>query len=60
MTFEVNQIVKGIKAGTFVIVGFRTIDGEAHAQLKAVDPADYSRVARGELALPLTAITEAA
>jgi|TARA_R110000787_G_scaffold116394_3_gene226604 hypothetical protein len=51
--FQVNQIVKGKFAGYFVILGFRTIGGVASAQLKSVDPSDYSRTALGELALPL-------
>lgn len=57
--FSVNQIVKGHKAGTFVILGFRTIGGERWAQLKEVCPLTH-RPARGELALPLTALKEAA
>ena len=36
--FNVNQIVKGIKAGTFVILALRTIGGEAGAQVKPVNP----------------------
>lgn len=56
MNFQVNQIVKGARAGTFVILGFRTIGGEQYAQLKEVNPNDHSQVARGELALPLDAI----
>jgi hypothetical protein len=54
--FNVNQIVKGKRAGTFVILGFRTIAGEEYAQVKAVNPADHTQVAAGELALPLDAI----
>ena len=54
--FEVNQIVKGKRAGVFVVLGFREIGGERYAQLKAVNPADHTKVAAGELALPLTAI----
>lgn len=54
--FNVNQIVKGKRAGTFVILGFRTIGGEQYAQVKAVNPADHTQTARGELALPLDAI----
>lgn len=51
--FEINQIVKGKRAGTFVILGFHTIGGEQHAKLKAVNPADHTQVAPGELALPV-------
>ena len=59
MNFQVNQIVKGQRAGTFVILGFRTIGGEQYAQLKEVHPVTH-QPARGELALPLTAIKAAA
>lgn len=54
--FNVNQIVKGHVAGTFVILGFRTIGGEQCAQLKCVNPDNHAQTARGELALPLTAL----
>ena len=53
---NLNQIVRGKKAGVFVVLGFRTIGGEKYAQLKEVNPADHSQVAPGELALPLDAI----
>tara|TARA_R100001129_G_C5278513_1_gene236193 strand:- start:959 stop:1135 length:177 start_codon:yes stop_codon:yes gene_type:complete len=51
--FEVNQIVKGKFAGHFVVLGFRKIGGEDYAQLKCVDPSDYTKSAAGEVALPL-------
>lgn len=51
--FKINQIVKGKRAGTFVILGFRTVGGEAGAQVKGVNPADHTQTARGELFLPL-------
>lgn len=54
--FQVNQIVKGRKAGTFVILGFREIGGVAHAQVKAVNPQNHAQVAPGEIALPLEAL----
>ena len=54
--YTVNQIVKGRVAGTFVILGFRTIDGVEHAQLKVINPKDHSQYAPGEIALPITAI----
>lgn len=57
--FNVNQIVKGVRCGVFVIVGFRTIDGVAHAQVKPVHPVTHE-AGRGEFALPLTAIVAAA
>ena len=56
--FKLNQIVKGATAGTFVIVGFRSIDGTDCAQVKSVNPADHTQVARGEIALPLTTLTQ--
>jgi len=55
--FKLNQIVKGRRAGTFVIIGFRTINNEEYAQLKGVNPANYSQVCLGEISLPLTALT---
>lgn len=54
--FHVNQIVKGKRAGTFVILGFREMHGEAGAQLKPINPEDFSDTGAGELWLPLTAI----
>jgi hypothetical protein len=54
--YKINQIVKGIKAGTFVVLGFRSIDGQDYAQLKSVNPANYAQTSGGEFALPLTAI----
>ena len=59
MEFRINQIVKGHKAGTFVILGIRIIGDEDYAQLKEVNPDDYTQTARGELALPLTALMHA-
>lgn len=57
--FNINQIVKGVNAGTFVILGFRNIGGEEYAQLKEVNPNNYEETAPGELALPLDAIKAA-
>lgn len=54
--FKVNQIVKGKKAGTFVILGFRIINDEHYAQLKSVHPDDYTKVAVGELSLPVSSL----
>lgn len=54
--FNVNQIVKGANAGTFVILGFREIGGEQYAQVKAVNPSDHTQVASGEFALPISAL----
>jgi hypothetical protein len=57
--FKLNQIVKGKVAGHFVVLGFRKISGEDYAQLKAVDPKDYTRIASGEIALPISALEAA-
>lgn len=54
--FNLNQIVKGKRAGVFVIPALRTVGGVPGAQLKAVDPLDHTRTARGELFLPFDAI----
>ena len=55
--FKLNHIVKGKKAGTFVIIGFRKINNEDYAQLKEVNPRNYTETAIGEIALPLTSIS---
>lgn len=57
--FSINQIVKGKVCGFFVILGFRMIGGETYAQLKCYNP-ESGKTSAGELALPLTAIAEAA
>lgn len=57
--FQVNQIVKGIKAGTFVVLGLRTVGGTQYAQLKEIDPVS-GRTHRGEICLPVSAIRAAA
>ena len=56
-TFNINQIVKGAICGTFVILGFRTISGEAYAQVKPVNP-DTFQAGRGEFALPVASLRE--
>lgn len=56
MNYELNQIVKGKNAGTFVIVGFRTVGSEEGVQVKAVNPANHAEVAPGEMFLPMDAI----
>lgn len=55
MNFQVNQIVKGSKAGLFIILGFRTIGGEMYAQVKEYD-AVSGKARRGEMALPVSAL----
>lgn len=52
--FALNQIVAG-KFGKFVIVGFRTIGGEAYAQVKEYDEVS-GKTRRGEMALPLASL----
>ena len=54
--FAVNQIVKGKRAGTFVILGFRTFGGEKGAQVKPVNPANHAQHGVGEMFLPLDAL----
>jgi len=56
MNFETNQIVKGINAGTFVVLGYREVGGSAGYQLKAVNPNDHTQVSTGEIWLPAYAI----
>lgn len=51
MTFQINSIVKGKVAGTFVVLGERLIAGERVVQLKPVHPETHAPL-RGELALP--------
>ncbi len=58
-TFSVNQIVNGVVCGTFVILGFREIGGQQYAQVKIVNPNNYSETSSGEFALPLTALKDA-
>lgn len=53
--FKVNQIVKGKRAGTFVILAFRSIGGEQYAQVKEVCPVT-GKARRGEMALPVDAL----
>jgi hypothetical protein len=55
MEFKVNQIVKA-KFGQFIILGFRSIDGEQYAQVK-----EYCKVTckarKGEMSLPVASLT---
>ena len=53
---KMNQIVKGKVSGFFIILGFRNINGEDYAQLKCVDSKDFTKTARGEIALPIEAL----
>jgi hypothetical protein len=56
MMFATGQIVAGIKAGTFQVLGLRTVGNMAGAQLKMVNPLDFADYAPGELFLPLDAL----
>ena len=56
--FSVNQIVKGQKCGVFVVLGFFSRGGERFAQLKEVNPSDYTQTAPGELCLPVSSLRE--
>ena len=47
--FNTNEIVRGTNAGVFVILGTRTVGEESGYQVKAVNPANLSEVARGEM-----------
>jgi hypothetical protein len=55
--FYMGQIVRGVVAGTFEILGFRDIGGVACAQLKPVNPDNHKERGKGEIALPLEKIT---
>lgn len=57
--FQVNQIVKGQTAGTFIILALRTIGGEQYVQVKEYDTVT-GKARRGEMALPVTALRVAA
>lgn len=54
-----NQIVKGVKAGTFLILSLRSIGGQEGAQVKPVNPANFTETGAGEFWLPLTALKNA-
>ena len=60
LDFSLNQIVKGKVAGTFFILGFRMIGDVRHAQLKEINPSDYSQMMPGEICLPLDCLEEVA
>jgi len=51
--FVAGQIVRGMVAGTFEILGFRHVEGQEFAQLVAVNPSNHSERARGTLVLPV-------
>lgn len=53
--FQANQIVKGKRAGHFVILALRNFMGEDGAQVKPYDPVS-GKTGKGEMFLPLTAL----
>jgi hypothetical protein len=58
--FSLNQIVRGIRAGTFVVIGRKLEGGEWHCFLKEVHPVTFDRPQRGGICLPESAIREVA
>jgi len=54
--YRLNQIVRGINAGVFVILDFKTIANIPMAILKEVNPKNLSETAPGTIALDFTAI----
>ena len=52
---SINELVTGIKCGTFVVLAHRNIGGEEGVQLKEVNHVTLE-TASGELWLPLTSI----
>lgn len=54
-TLNINEIVKGIRCGTFVVLAHRNIGGEQGVQVKEVHPITHEP-AKGEIWLPLTSI----
>lgn len=55
-TYSLNQIVKGINAGYFVILAFPVIAGEQCVALKEVNPANFAETAPGGITLPINCI----
>ena len=53
--FNTNQIVKGKAAGTFIVLGYRTVAGEQMVQVKPYNPIT-GKAGRGEMALPESAL----
>lgn len=57
--FQAGEVVRGMVAGTFLVLGHRSIGGEAGYQLKAVETNANGEVIfkhRGELFLPADAV----
>lgn len=57
--FKVGEIVRGIRAGVFEVLGFEPHDQqEMGARLVAVNPANHAERARGSLVLPFSAMVK--
>ena len=57
ITFQVGEIVRGIRFGMFVVKAFKTIGGEMMAVLKETDGS--GRLASGTLVMPFDGIVKA-
>ena len=55
-TLTAGQIVRGARAGTFVVLGFRTIGGEEHVQVQSVNPLNHTQRASGTFALATSSV----
>ena len=55
---NVGDIVRGKRCGMFVVLAFRSVGGEAHVQVKEVNPKTMA-LGRGEFALPVSAVVSA-
>lgn len=53
--FNVNQIVKGHVAGTFIVLGYRKVAGESFVQVKPYD-LNSGKAGKGEFCLPESAL----
>lgn len=53
--FNVNQIVKGHVAGTFIVLGYRNVGGECFVQVKPYDLSS-GKAGKGEFCLPESAL----
>ncbi len=53
--FNINQIVKGKRAGHFIVLGYRTIAGEQLVQVKPYDVIS-GKAGRGEMAFSENAL----
>jgi len=51
MTYTTGNIVKGIKAGTFLILGTRNLHHMTGYQVKTVNPDNHAELGRGEMFL---------